>query len=108
MARLNRVCFTCGKKHSYCPTCYDDRLLETWHIMFDTENCKKIFNIVNQHFYKHITTDDAIKHLETCDLSKIDEFNGEIKIQVKEILANKQVVEVTKEDSYKTNKYKKQ
>lgn len=91
MAKLNRVCFTCGKKHSYCPTCYDDMSLETWHIMFDNENCKNIFNIVNKHFYKYITDDEAILQLEKCDLSNMKEFNEDIVKGINDILSQKKV-----------------
>ena len=91
MAKLNRVCFTCGQKHSYCPSCYEDRHLETWHIMFHNENCKNIFNIVNQYFYKHITTDKAIEQLEQCDLTGLDTFNEDIKKEVSDILTQKKV-----------------
>ena len=91
MANLNRECFTCGRKHSYCPSCYEDRHLETWHIMFDDINCKNIFNIVNQYFYKHITVEDAILMLENCDLTELDTFNEDIKKDIKNILKQKKV-----------------
>lgn len=87
MAKLNRVCFTCGKRHSYCPDCYDDKHLESWHIMFHDDNCKNIFDIINRHFYKHIATDEAINMLKTCDLSEIEIFNEDIKNSIKEILS---------------------
>jgi hypothetical protein len=75
----NRTCFTCGQKHSYCPTCYDDRLLESWHILFDSENCKNIYDTINRHFYKHITTEEAVEILNKCDLSNKDNFVDDIK-----------------------------
>lgn len=91
MAKLNRTCFVCGKKHSYCPSCYEDRLLETWHIMFHDENCKKIFDIINQYFYKHINVDEAITQLEQCDLTNVESFNEDIKKDIKDILEQKKV-----------------
>ena len=105
MAKLNRVCFTCGKKHSYCPTCYGDMSLETWHIMFDNDNCKTIFNIINQHFYKHITIDEAISQLEKCDLRELDTFNEDIKKEVSDILTQKKVeIKSTNQTSYEKKK----
>lgn len=89
MPKLNRVCFTCGSKHSYCPSCYEDRHLEEWHIMFDTENCKNVFNILNNHFYGRITTTVAINELEKCDLSI--EFNEDIQKNISELLSQKQI-----------------
>ena len=91
MAKLNRVCFTCGKKHSYCPDCYEDRHLETWHIMFHDKNCKNIYDIINSHFYKHLTTEKAINELEKCDLTNIESFNEDMKKDIKYILAQKKI-----------------
>ncbi|HKM00718.1 MAG TPA: hypothetical protein VJ083_01550 [Sedimentibacter sp.] len=103
MAKLNRVCFTCGQKHSYCPSCYEDRNLETWRIMFDTENCKKIFNIINKHFYNHITTDEAISQLEICDLSC--KFNEDIQKEIDNILEQKKVeIKSINQTSYEKKK----
>lgn len=105
MAKLNRVCFTCGTKHSYCPNCYDDRHLETWHIMFHDENCKIIFNIINQHFHKYMTTEQAIIQLEQCDLTNIESFNEDIKKDIKDILSQKKVeIKSTYKTSYEKKK----
>jgi hypothetical protein len=87
MANNNRTCFTCGKKHSYCPTCYDDREKESWHIMFDTENCKGIYEIINKHFYNHITTEEAFELLKLCDLTNKDDFIDDIKNDLANIYA---------------------
>lgn len=105
MAKLNRICFTCGKKHSYCPSCYDDRHLETWHIMFHDENCKNIFNIINQYFYKHITIENAKLQLEKCDLNELNNFNVDIKNEIENILNYKNLQEYVVMST--TKKYKK-
>lgn len=110
MAKDNRICFTCGKKHAYCPTCYDDRNLESWHIMFDNENCKNIFEIINKHFYKHISTEEAIGQLEKCDLNNINTFNEDIVKGINDILSQKQksIEKKVVNTEYKNfNKYKK-
>lgn len=113
MAKLNRTCFVCGKKHSYCPSCYDDRHLETWHIMFDNENCKNIFNIINQCFYKNITTEEAKSQLEKCDLSTKDGFVDDIKNEIDKLISYKveakkpteePVVDMNNKTSYKNKK----
>lgn len=104
MAKLNRVCCTCGEKYSYCTDCYEDRHLETWHIMFHDENCKKIFDALNRHFYKHITTEDAIKLLKMCDLSNFDNLNDDIKKDIKDVMSQDKVA--TKKVEYKTNQDK--
>lgn len=57
--------------------------------MFDNENCKTIFEVLNKHFYKHISTDDAIKELEKCNLDNIESFNENIKNDINNILSKK-------------------
>lgn len=107
MAKLNRTCFTCGEKHSYCPDCYDDRHLESWHIMFHDENCKNVFNIINQYFYSHITTEEAIKQLKCCDLTIkfIDDIQNEVdKLLIKDKPAEEPVVNMEYKNSYKNKK----
>lgn len=107
MAKLNRVCCTCGQKYSYCTDCYEDRYLETWHIMFHDENCKKIFNIINKHFYKHITTEEAIKMLKACDLSNLSDLNDDIQRDIKNIMSQEVKEEViSKKTEYKTHQNK--
>jgi predicted nucleic-acid-binding Zn-ribbon protein len=89
MAQSNRTCFTCGSKYGYCPDCYEDRNLEAWHIMFHNENCKNVFDILNKHFYNHITTEEAIKQLNSCDLTV--KFNDDIRKEIDNILTSKKV-----------------
>lgn len=104
----NRTCFCCGTKYNYCPTCEQDRHLETWHIMFDNENCKKIFQICTDDFLNHTTREETIRLLEDCDLSQIDKLYPATYEQIKEILASKIVADPTinKETKF-VSKYKK-
>lgn len=104
MAKLNRVCFTCGQKYSYCTDCYEDRHLETWHIMFHDENCKKIFNIINKHFYKYITTEEAIKLLKACNLSNLSDLNDDIQRDIKNIMSQEEIA--TKKVEYRKSQNK--
>jgi len=69
--RTNRSCFCCGTEYYYCPTCEEQRDLETWHIMFDEENCKNIFKILTDDFLKYTTKLETIALLENCDLTTI-------------------------------------
>jgi len=86
--RVNRNCFCCGIGYYYCPTCEDNRDLETWHIMFHEENCKKIFKICTDDFLKYTTRQETIELLNGCDLSHIDNLNKDIIDQINEILAS--------------------
>lgn len=89
MARLNRTCFTCGCKYSYCPSCPEDSDKPAWMAMFHDENCKDIFNVINENFYGHISDEDAIQTLNRCDLSI--NFTYEVRSDI-EKLKNKKIV----------------
>lgn len=68
MRKPNRKCSLCGQEYYYCPSCSDGRE-PSWMIMFDTENCKKIFNVLTQFNFKHIKENEAKSILKNCDLT---------------------------------------
>lgn len=85
MKKTNRTCIVCGERYYYCPSCQDD-MRPTWHVLFHEENCKNIFNILENHFLEKISTESAYEQLNKCDLSKIDNFREDIKNQATDII----------------------
>lgn len=85
MSKLNRTCTVCGKKYRYCPSCYEDRNMENWHIMFHDENCKDIFTILTDNFNGHLSDSETLKKIQKCDLSNEDSFYKEIKDHIDRI-----------------------
>ena len=67
MRKPNRTCCLCGTEYFYCPSCSDGKD-PSWKVLFDNENCKKIFNVLTQYNFKHITSDEAKVQLENCVL----------------------------------------
>lgn len=39
----NRICLACGKAYEYCGSCPSSLNLPVWKNIFDTENCKTVF-----------------------------------------------------------------
>lgn len=80
----NRKCFFCGQDFYYCPTCPNDSNKPTWHVLWCSEKCKDLDNVVAAHRSGKITTEEAqkrIKELNAKDLKFAREtlkeyFNG--------------------------------
>ena len=67
---VNRTCLTCGKKYEYCSSCPTTLNYPMWKNLFDTENCKTVFETVSDYEQKVITKDLARKKLLQCNLSQ--------------------------------------
>ena len=65
----NRICLTCGKAYEYCGSCPSSLNLPVWKNLFDTDNCKTVFETVSDYAQKVITKDVAKKKLFNCDTS---------------------------------------
>lgn len=81
MAKKNRTCAVCQTAYSFCPNCeknYTDPQ-PSWKIMFDEENCYKIFEILSAYSCEQISEDAAREGLESCDLSNQKNFREDSK-----------------------------
>lgn len=56
MPKANRTCYCCGRKYYYCPSCPDDRRDPRIFVMWDSELCKEIFNVLTNESTKKTTT----------------------------------------------------
>ena len=81
----NRVCLTCGKAYEYCGYCPTSKNLPMWMNLFDTENCKNVFE----------SKETAATNLSLCDLSKVSTYKENIQKIVSEIIDNKNDKKVT-------------
>lgn len=66
MPKTNRKCKACGTDYYFCPSC-NNKNEPNWKILFDTENCKKVFSVTNDFGFNNITADEANSILKTCD-----------------------------------------
>lgn len=88
----NRKCINCGTEYSFCPSCAKDRFKPGWMKLYCSENCKNIFDALNEYFFGNITKEEAIEKLEMCDLSKRDTFNEGIKEDLDKVLSAKKKI----------------
>lgn len=85
----NRICLTCGTAYEYCGSCRNSRNLPTWKNLFDTENCKDIFQTVSDYEQKAIDKTKAKKMLAECDLKNKKNLKENILKVVNEITVEK-------------------
>ena len=86
----NSTCIICGKKYHLCIGC--DRTKanwKSWKMITDSENCYKIYKVLNDYNYKKITKEEAQKMLNELDLSGLDTFKESVKEKIKAILKKK-------------------
>ena len=104
MAKLNRTCFLCGKKYSYCPNCDRDRLKPSWNGLFDSEICKELDEILANNTAKKITDEEAKALIEKLDIIGLEIVDEDIKANIKRILDTVVKVETKKVEETKTTK----
>lgn len=85
MSKLNKTCFLCQQQYSYCYSCPTELQYQSWKNLFDTENCKEIFNILCRHGQSTITDEEAKELLEQYDLSQKDSFTDNVKKHIDQI-----------------------
>ena len=107
MGKTNRICKTCGKAYYYCSNCDKSINSPQWMLMWDTENCKAIFEIVSNYAQGVYTKEVARKKLEKCNLKEKYTFNEKIAKLIDEIMTKESVheekesLDVKEEDSPK-------
>lgn len=79
----NRICLTCGKPYEYCGSCPSSLNLPVWKNIFDTENCKTVFETVSDYAQNAITKESAKVKLSKCDVSGV--FKNNIKKLIDDI-----------------------
>lgn len=83
MGKLNRTCFTCGKRYSYCPSCESDKDKPSWYGLFHDLSCKDVFNAINDFYYKHKSLKEVIDILEQYHAKdKLEKYIENIRKQV--------------------------
>lgn len=90
----NRICLTCGKLYEYCGSCPSSLNLPVWKNLFDTENCKTVFETVSDYAQNAITKELAKTRLSKCDIS--EGFKGNIRELIDKINAEDPLDNTTK------------
>ena len=86
MAKANRNCIACKRSYRYCGTCAADANKPTWMALFCCENCRNLYNIINDYRHKLLSKEEACKKLKELDLSSVDELPKTFKESYDEIM----------------------
>lgn len=92
MPQANRVCKTCGKNYFFCSNC--DKTLNSpqWMLMWCSENCKAVFEIVSDYAQNRLSKNEAKKKLEKCNLKVEYSFTEKIRNYIEEIMAEEKPI----------------
>lgn len=89
MAKLNRTCYTCGKEYRYCPDCVEDADKPTWMSLFESENCRTIFNTLTAYNADEISAEDALSVIGKCNVPLLKKNIANEVEELKGIVAQK-------------------
>ena len=81
-----RKCSVCGKTYQYCPNCSSYESYPRWMFLFDSENCKNIFETVSDYNQGIIDAKAARIRINKCDLKKAEPLMSGTKEGVNKIL----------------------
>ncbi len=95
-----RICAICGKEYSYCGACPEYDELPRWMFLFDNENCKNIWEVINNYRAGKLTAAQAKAELQKLDMSYKDKINPDFKVYLDQICE-----ETKQEKTQKENKY---
>lgn len=93
----NSTCIICGKKYHLCIACERSKTnWQQWKVIADTENCYKIYKVLNDYNFNKISKEEARSLLGKLDLKEVDSFKENVKKQIKDIMRNKKAHKITK------------
>ena len=76
MADTKRTCYTCGSKYEYCTRCAKYASQPKWRWMWDTEECKDLYDVVSG-YKMGVSSKDDVQHIiekyNITDFSKYTE-----------------------------------
>ena len=86
MAKANRICYTDNKPYYYCPSCPSEEKKEAFYNMFCCERCSKIFKLLTDETFKHITTEQCKNELIALGVDTEDVFKDGIQTHIQKVL----------------------
>lgn len=98
-----RQCILCPThKYEYCGKCKPQEIIQTWRYIFDSENCRDIYNILEKYVAKKITAVEAKQQLSNYSLPPLEEMQPTLRKNLEDILNQTKDIE-NKESISKEN-----
>ena len=81
-----RKCILCpSHEYTYCGKCKPKEIVETWRFIFDSENCRDIYKILENYVAKKITALEARQQLDKYDLPNINDIQPILRKKLEDI-----------------------
>lgn len=77
-----RKCIICGTQYNYCPHCGKD---PSWKLMYDTEECRQVGNIVSAYNMKVMSKERAMNEINNLNIRDFEKFDEKISKVLTEI-----------------------
>ena len=106
MAKANRICYTDNIPYYYCPSCPSQGKKEAFYKMFCCERCSKIFTLLTNETFKHITTEQCKEELLKLNVTKEENFKNSIQLHIQRVLDYNLSEEVKEEPEIEVVKIK--
>lgn len=90
----NAVCSICGNGYHICLSCKDYMKLNPWKVYCCSADCYKTFQVVRGFSTGVYTKDEFKSKLQNIDLSNLENYREHIKLMIKDVLKEDEVVEV--------------
>lgn len=97
MAKANRVCYCCGREYYFCPSCPKDKKDPQIYTMWDSEECRDIFNTLSSESLKKITTKECKEKLIELGVDKIEINKESVKNHINRVMNYTEDIKEAKE-----------
>lgn len=100
-----RVCRACGKEYEYCPNCGKYNLSEKWRVLFCSEECRDVFDVISSYNMGMTNKEGVQRILTKYHCNDTDKFVPSIQNKIKGIIPrNENKVRAYKEPKYSFGK----
>lgn len=83
-----RKCTLCPSHvYEYCNKCKPNSLIEPWRLLYDSETCRDVYNILSEFAFGRKTALEARKELEQYNVPSKEEMNSSLRKNLEDIYA---------------------
>ena len=94
-----RKCTLCpSHKYEYCTKCKDKHQIEPWRLLFDTETCRDVYNILAEFAFGRKSAIEARKELDQYEIPNKEDMVSSLRKNLEDIY------ELTKDMNYSEGK----
>lgn len=87
MSNYKRYCYCCGAEYEYCPTCRQYASQPKWRALYDTEECKAIFDVLSGYSIEVYSKDDVVSVLNKYNIKEFGKYKPKIAGKLLEIVS---------------------